>query len=73
MKTVYILTNQAMPGGSTFDAWRAQAAIEQVKAEMEGRDFSGQFGNSYEEAMNEIDRMESTGAPAVDCLSAEGC
>lgn len=64
---------EAMPGGTTWDAWRAQAAIEQVKAEMEGRDFKGQFGNSYEESMAEIERMENSGSSAVDCISAEGC
>ena len=62
---------EAMPGGSTWDAFRAQAAIEQVTAQMEGREYSGQFGDSYEAAMNEIDRMESTGKSAVECLS--GC
>ena len=64
---------EATPGGTTWDAWRAQAAIEQVKAEMEGRSFSGQFGSSYDEAMKEIDRMENSGSNAVQCSSQEGC
>ena len=62
---------EATPGGTTWDAWRAQAAIEQVKAEMEGRSFDGQFGSSYEESMAEIERMENSGKSAVECLS--GC
>ena len=52
---------------------RAQAAIEQVKAEMEGRGFDGQFGSSYDDAMKEIDRMEKSGKSAVECLSQSGC
>ena len=64
---------EATPGGSTWDAWRAQAAIEQVKAEMEGRGFDGQFGSSYDDAMKEIDRMEKSGKSAVECLSQSGC
>jgi len=64
---------EATPGGTTWDAWRAQAAIEQVKAEMDGRSFDGQFGSSYEEAMAEIDRMENSGSNAVQCSSQEGC
>ena len=64
---------EATPGGTTWDAWRAQAAIEQVKAEMDGRGFDGQFGSSYEESMAEIDRMENSGSNAVQCSSQEGC
>ena len=64
---------EATPGGSTWDAWRAQAAIEQVKAEMEGRSFDGQFGSSYDDAMKEIDRMEKSGKSAVECISQSGC
>ena len=64
---------EATPGGSTWDAWRAQAAIEQVKAEMEGRGFDGQFGSSYDDAMKEIDLMEKSGKSAVECLSQSGC
>ncbi|MDC0977151.1 hypothetical protein OAR34_01210, partial [Pelagibacteraceae bacterium] len=64
---------EAQPGGTTWDAWGAQAAIEQVKAEMEGRSFSGQFGNSYEESMAEIDRMKNSGKSAVECASQSGC
>ena len=62
-----------MPGGSTWDAFAAQAAIEQVKAEMEGRDYSGKWGDSYEESMKELERMKSTGKSASECISAEGC
>ena len=61
---------EATPGGTTWDAWRAQAAIEQVKAEMEGRSFDGQFGSSR--TMKEIDRMEKSGKSAVECLSQSG-
>ena len=64
---------EAQPGGTTWDAWGAQAAIEQVKAEMEGRSFSGQFGNSYEESMAEIDRMRNSGKSAAECASQSGC
>ena len=64
---------EAMPGGSSWDAFRAQAAIEQVKAEMEGRSYSGQFGDSYEDSMKEIERMENSGKSAVECISQEGC
>ena len=64
---------EAQPGGSTWDAFAAQAAIEQVKAEMEGRDFNWKGQTSYEDAINEINRMESTGKSAVECISQEGC
>jgi predicted nucleic acid-binding Zn-ribbon protein len=64
---------EAMPGGSSWDAFAAQAAIEQVKAEMEGRDYSGKWGSSYEESIAEIERMKSTGKSASECISAEGC
>ena len=64
---------ESMPGGSSWDAFAAQAAIEQVKAEMEGRDYSGKWGSSYEESIAEIERMKSTGKSASECISAEGC
>ena len=49
-----------------------QAAIEQLEAEMEGRDFNFLGQSSYEDAMQEIDRMESTGKSVVECTQ-EGC
>tara|TARA_B100000700_G_scaffold36700_1_gene36108 strand:+ start:112 stop:4854 length:4743 start_codon:yes stop_codon:yes gene_type:complete len=65
---------EATPGGTTWDAWRAQAAIEQVKAEMEGRGFSYQGSSSYEDAMKEIDRRENSGKSAAECgHSGSGC
>ena len=64
---------EATPGGSTWDAFAAQAAIEQVKAEMENRDFNWKGMSSYEETMKELDRMEKTGKSAVECISKEGC
>lgn len=70
---------EALPGSKGFHSQEVQAAIEQVKAEMEGRDYSYMGYSSYDEAMKEIERMEKTGKSVVQCLSnknggkGEGC
>ena len=70
---------EQLPGSTGFHSQEVQAAIEQVKAEMEGRDYSYMGYSSYEEAMKEIKRMEKTGKSVVQCLSnknggkGEGC
>ena len=64
---------EALPGAKGFHSQEVQAAIEQVKSEMEGRSYSYMGKSSYEEAMKEIDRMEKTGKSVVECLSQEGC
>ncbi|MDB2428125.1 hypothetical protein N9W25_02030 [Candidatus Pelagibacter bacterium] len=70
---------ESLPGAKGFHSQEVQAAIEQVKAEMEGRDFSYMGYSSYEAAMKEIERMEKTGKSVVQCLSnknggkGEGC
>ena len=64
---------EALPGSKGFHSQEVQAAIEQVKSEMEGRSYSYMGKSSYEEAMKEIDRMEKTGKSVVECLSQEGC
>jgi hypothetical protein len=60
---------EALPGATGFHSQEVQAAIEQVKAEMEGRDYSYMGYSSYEAAMKEIERMEKTGKSAVQCMS----
>ena len=68
-----------MPGATGFHSQEVQAAIEQLQAEMEGRDYSYMGFDSYEAAMKEIERMEKTGKSVVQCLSnknggkGEGC
>ena len=70
---------EALPGSKGFHSQEVQAAIEQVKAEMEGRAYSYMGYSSYEAAMAEIERMEKTGKSVVQCLSdknggkGEGC
>ena len=70
---------EALPGSKGFHSQEVQAAIESVKAEMEGRDYSYMGYSSYDEAMKEIERMEKTGKSVVQCLSnknggkGEGC
>jgi len=70
---------EALPGAKGFHSQEVQAAIEKVKAEMEGRDYSYMGYSSYEEAMAEIERMENTGQSVVQCMSdknggqGEGC
>ena len=60
---------EALPGSKGFHSQEVQAAIEQVKAEMEGRNYSYMGYSSYEDAMKEIERMEKTGKSAVQCMS----
>ena len=60
---------EGLPGATGFHSQEVQAAIEQVKAEMEGRDFNYMGYSSYEDAMTEIERMEKTGKNAVQCMS----
>jgi hypothetical protein len=70
---------EALPGSKGFHSQEVQAAIEQVKSEMEGRNYSYMGYSSYEDAMKEIERMEKTGKSVVQCLSnknggkREGC
>ena len=70
---------EALPGATGFHSQEVQAAIESVKAEMDGRDYSYMGYSSYDEAMKEIERMEKTGVNAVQCMSdknggqGEGC
>ena len=64
---------EALPGATGFHSQEVQAAIEQLESEMEGRAYNYMGQSSYEDAMNEIERMESTGKSVVECLSQEGC
>ena len=60
---------EALPGSKGFHSQEVQAAIEQVKSEMEGRAYSYMGYDSYEDAMKEIERMEKTGKSVVECMS----
>jgi septal ring factor EnvC (AmiA/AmiB activator) len=60
---------ESLPGATGFHSQEVQAAIEQLQAEMQGRDYSYMGYSSYEEAMAEIERMEKTGKSAVQCMS----
>ena len=60
---------ESLPGAKGFHSQEVQAAIEKVKAEMEGREYSYMGYSSYEDAMNEIERMEKTGKSVTQCMS----
>ena len=64
---------EALPGATGFHTQEVTAAIKQLEAEMNGTEFNYLGQSSYEDAMKEIDRMESTGKSVVECLSQEGC
>ena len=60
---------EALPGSKGFHSQEVQAAIEQVKSEMEGRAYNYMGYDNYEDAMKEIERMEKTGKSVVECMS----
>jgi uncharacterized coiled-coil DUF342 family protein len=64
---------EALPGATGFHTQEVTAAIKQLEAEMNGTEFNYLGQSSYEDAMKEIERMESTGKSVVECLSQEGC
>ena len=64
---------EALPGASGFHTQEVIAAIKQLEAEMNGTEFNYLGQSNYEDAMKEIERMESTGKSVVECLSQEGC
>ena len=45
--------------------------MEQIEAQMAGREYDFLGQSSYDDAMKEIERMENTGKSVVECLS--GC
>ena len=62
---------ESLPGATGFHSQKVQAAMEQIEAEMAGREYDFLGQSSYADAMKEIERMENTGKSVVECLS--GC